>query len=202
MLKCQQFWRFMSKINSMLSWINLKSWCFLLQKVVAYQHTGNAPSDGSYKYKNNWASAWDFQQFGMCDQQSLRPACAYAQSDQSLCLSLEYSMIVKLLTERHLEFLSLKGGCTGSSESTLVKMSNCWKSRALAQLRKLAYVVFLSRIFAVLSRLFHWYSKCCTSRKSVATLLERYYSGNSLFASKRCLLVSTKRKCVLHWHIP
>ena len=43
-------------------------------------------------------------------------------------------MIVKLLTERHLEFLSLKGGCTGSSESTLVKMSNCWKSHALAQL--------------------------------------------------------------------
>ena len=42
-------------------------------------------------------------------------------------------MIVKLLTERHLVFLSLKGGCTGSSESTLVKMSNCWKSHALAQ---------------------------------------------------------------------
>ena len=41
-------------------------------------------------------------------------------------------MIVKLLTEHHLEFLSLKGGCTGLSESTLVKMSNCWKSRALA----------------------------------------------------------------------
>ena len=30
-------------------------------------------------------------------------------------------MIVKLLTEHHLEFLSFKGGCTGSSESTLVK---------------------------------------------------------------------------------
>ena len=43
-------------------------------------------------------------------------------------------MIVKLLTERHLEFLSLKGGCTGSSESTLVKMSNCWKSHALAHI--------------------------------------------------------------------
>ena len=41
-------------------------------------------------------------------------------------------MIVKLLTEHHLEFLSLKGGCTGSSESTLVKMSNCWKSHAAA----------------------------------------------------------------------
>ena len=33
-------------------------------------------------------------------------------------------MIVKLLTEHHLEFLSLKGGCRGSSESTLVKMSH------------------------------------------------------------------------------
>ena len=43
-------------------------------------------------------------------------------------------MIVKLLTEHHLEFLSLKGGCTGSSESTNVKMPHCWKSHALAQL--------------------------------------------------------------------
>ena len=43
---------------------------------------------------------------------------------------LEYSITVKLLTEHHLEFLSLKGGCTGSSESTHVKMPHCWKSRA------------------------------------------------------------------------
>ena len=43
-------------------------------------------------------------------------------------------MTVKLLTEHHLEFLSLKGVCTGSSESTLVKMSNCWKSHVMAQL--------------------------------------------------------------------
>ena len=41
-------------------------------------------------------------------------------------------MIVKLLTEHHLEFLSLNGGCIVSSESTLVKMSNCWKSHATA----------------------------------------------------------------------
>ena len=81
-----------------------------------------------------WASAWDFQQCGMYDQQSLRSACAYAQSDQRPCQSLEYSMIVKLPTEHHLEFLSLKGGCRGSSESTLVKMSNCWKSHALAHI--------------------------------------------------------------------
>ena len=43
-------------------------------------------------------------------------------------------MIVKLLTEDHLEFLSLKGGSTGSSESTHVKMPNCWKSHVMAQL--------------------------------------------------------------------
>ena len=43
-------------------------------------------------------------------------------------------MIVKLLTEHHLEFVSFKGGCRGSSESTLVKMSNCWKSQAAAHL--------------------------------------------------------------------
>ena len=45
-----------------------------------------------------------------------------------------YSMIVKLLTEHHLQSLSLKGGYTGSSESTLVKMPHCWKSQALAQI--------------------------------------------------------------------
>ena len=43
-------------------------------------------------------------------------------------------MIVKLLAEHHLEFLSLQGGCRGSSVSTLVKMSSCWKSHAVAQL--------------------------------------------------------------------
>ena len=53
----------------------------------------------------------------MCDQQSLRSACAYAQSYQSLCWSLEYSVSVQLLTEHHFEFLSLKEGCTGLSES-------------------------------------------------------------------------------------
>ena len=43
-------------------------------------------------------------------------------------------MIVKLLTEHHLELLSLTVGCTGLSESTLVKMPHCWKSHAVAQL--------------------------------------------------------------------
>ena len=43
-------------------------------------------------------------------------------------------MNVKLLTEHHLEFLSLKGGYTGSSVSTLVKMSHCCKSHVAAKL--------------------------------------------------------------------
>ena len=73
----------------------------------------------------------------MCDQQSLRSACAYAQSDQSLCLLLEYSMTVKLLTEYHVEFLRLKGGCTGSSESTLVNIPHCWKSHVTAQMLRI-----------------------------------------------------------------
>ena len=42
----------------------------------------------------------------------------YAQSGQS----------VKLLTEQHKRFLSVKGGCTGSSELIHVKMPHCWKS--------------------------------------------------------------------------
>ena len=41
-------------------------------------------------------------------------------------------MIVKPLTEHHLECLSIKGGCRGSSGSALVKMSDCLKSHAAA----------------------------------------------------------------------
>ena len=43
-------------------------------------------------------------------------------------------MTVKLLTEKKSEFLSLKGGCIGSSESTLVKMPYCWKSHVTVHL--------------------------------------------------------------------
>ena len=68
----------------------------------------------------------------MRDQQRVRSACVYTQSDQSLYSSLEYSVGFKLLTEFHLVLLSLKGGCTGSSEYTLVKMPHCWKSHVAA----------------------------------------------------------------------
>ena len=83
----------------------------------------------------------------MCDQQRLSQACAYAQTDQSLCWSLKYSMTVKLLTQPHLRFISFKAGCTGSSESTLVKMPHCWKPHVTAQMKVL--IVLASEISAV-----------------------------------------------------
>ena len=43
-------------------------------------------------------------------------------------------MTVKLLPEHHLEFPSLTGGCTGSSEFTFVKIPHCWKSHVAARL--------------------------------------------------------------------
>ena len=57
-------------------------------------------------------------------------------------------MIVKLLAEHHLEFLSLKGGCRGSSESTLVKMSHCWKSH-VPLLYILQFVISDAKMYSV-----------------------------------------------------
>ena len=54
-------------------------------------------------------------------------------------------MSVKLLTEHQLEFLSLKDGCTSSSESTLVRMPHCWKSRVTARLMCFRDMKMMSR---------------------------------------------------------
>ena len=43
-------------------------------------------------------------------------------------------MIVKLLTEHHLEFISLTEGCTDPSESIHVKIPHCWKSHVMAHI--------------------------------------------------------------------
>ena len=48
-------------------------------------------------------------------------------------------MTVKLLTEQYLEFLSLTGGCTGSSESIRVKIPHCWKLHVTAQIWSVEY---------------------------------------------------------------
>ena len=56
-------------------------------------------------------------------------------------------MIVKLLIEHHLEFQSLKGGCRGSSESTHVKMSHCWKSHVMAQMMTPIFFILTGQLY-------------------------------------------------------
>ena len=132
-----------------------------------YEDQGYNFTDFIKKYictlqNHKWASAWDLQQCGMCDQQKLRSACAYAQSDQSLCSSLEYSMSVKLLTEHLLEVLSLKGGCRGSSESTHIKMSHCWKSHTMAQISMKHAIYGIVRACGVCpGQQWHFIYLCC-----------------------------------------
>ena len=50
-------------------------------------------------------------------------------------------MSFNLLLEYHLVFLRLKGGYTGSSESTLVKIPHCWKSHVAAHIILLCWTV-------------------------------------------------------------
>ena len=55
-------------------------------------------------------------------------------------------MIVKLLPEHYLEFLSWKDGCTGLSESTLVTMPHYWKSYIMALIRQLMRLRYVSHM--------------------------------------------------------
>ena len=129
----------------------------------------------------------------MCDQQSLRSACAYAQSDQSLCLSLEYSMTVKLLNEHHLEFLSLKGGCRGWSESTLVKIPHCWKSHVTAHISLFLQSLNSRRcgsVPMVPSETF-WVEPSSGNQLSVRKYLDWYLAGHNLL-SLAVMLTATR----------
>ena len=44
------------------------------------------------------------------------------------------NFISKIRIQKVTDYAALKGGCRGSSKSTLVKISNCWKSHVAAQL--------------------------------------------------------------------
>ena len=52
-------------------------------------------------------------------------------------------MSVKLLTEQHLEFLSLKGNCTGSSASTHVKCYNVGNHMSGLKFYSMLFVVLI-----------------------------------------------------------
>ena len=97
----------------------------------------------------------------MCDQLSLRSACTYGQSDQSLCLSLEYSMTLRLLIEHHLEFLRLKDGCTGSFEFYTCQIPHCWKSYNAAHLT-VRFYLFRSKLQVEDMREIHLVNKDAT----------------------------------------
>ena len=113
----------------------------------------------------------------MCDQQRLRSAFPYAQTDPRLCLSLNYSMSVKLLTDLHLEFLSLKRGCRGSSESTLVKMPHRSNSHVTAHIKKKRRKMsILSEYKKVAKRYYIVFVKC--SLNPSKTYRSHFYNYN------------------------
>ena len=66
--------------------------------------------------------------------------CICAVDSEPLLVA-EYSLSAKLLVKHHLEFLSLNGGCTGSSESALVKMPHCWKSHVAARILRHPFII-------------------------------------------------------------
>ena len=55
------------------------------------------------------------------------------------------------MTEHHMEFVRLPGGCTDSYESTLVKTPHCWKSHVTAQISLIAADVFSKAMIQLLS---------------------------------------------------
>ena len=92
---------------------------------------------------------------------------------------LNASMRVMLLTEHHLEFISLKGGFTGSSESTLVKITHCWKLHVAAQIKILIVSNRNIRLrvpapLKQLAGLFYFISLCSEQRQFTETLLSLF----------------------------
>ena len=88
------------------------------------------------------AATWDFQKCGMCDQQSSdQPAHTHSLIG-AVASRLNILWVLSYWWNIHLEFLSLKGGFTGLSESTHVKMPHCWKSRVVAQITSLGFDLF------------------------------------------------------------
>ena len=69
-------------------------------------------------------------------------------------------MTVKLLAEQHLEFLSLKEGFTGWSESTHIKILHCWKSSVTARMTNssLVTIMVIDPFHSVEVSHAHWYT--------------------------------------------
>ena len=96
-------------------------------------------------------------------------------------------MTVKLLTEHHLEHLSLTGGCIGWSESTLVKMPHCWKSHVAAHIAFVGQLLCLSLFKTSLVNLLLFFS--------VRDLLSSITFHNSKIDAQKCKFV-----CHVHFY--
>ena len=89
-------------------------------------------------------------------------------------------MTVKLLTEHHLEFLRLKRGCTGSSESTHVKMPQCWKSHVMAHI---IFEMMDEKVITILRSKFAHLDQVCLLLLSFSILNEESSKTDSYSAS-------------------
>ena len=94
-------------------------------------------------------------------------------------------MDIKLLTEHHLGFLSFKGGCTGSAESTLVKMPHCWKSHATAQMTtRTTFFYFILR--NEILKCCYMYCKTCLKRSLKQNTIIGFQDRFYLNAGQKC----------------
>ena len=72
-----------------------------------------------------------------------------AKAQTSLCIHTVWSeplLVTWIFYD--LDFISLKGGCAGLSESTLVKMPHCWKSYVRAHINSKPHNVLLLHFYA------------------------------------------------------
>ena len=97
-------------------------------------------------------------------------------------------MTLRRLTEHHLEFLSLIGGCTSSSESPLVKMPHFWKFHALAQLFCFSTSVLTSKHSFTLALTY----KANKNNKMVSLSLHMYCLSDEIHQDKLPFSISIK----------
>ena len=92
-------------------------------------------------------------------------------------------MGVKLLAEHHLELPSLKGDCTGLSESTLVKIPHCWRLKYLcSNLEKEGLKSLLAEVSHDICQVYFHFLKNKNLQMSPPEKIMRYFRDQLVFA--------------------
>ena len=127
--------------------------------------------------KRIWAASWQNQQNGMCAQQRLRSAWAFAQSDQSsLCTWRKLGP--KLPIECTAKTLIRLGRCPGWSETSLGAQSFCWFCHEAAHFHmNEAHIFFFQELktCAAIINIFHLIP--AASKKMIEPLLKETLVG-------------------------